>query len=68
MMRVAAVQMPVIDSSVGANIEKLSELIDANPGSDLYLLPELWSSGYVVDRWAELAITETPVAQNWMKQ
>ncbi|MFA6075359.1 MAG: nitrilase-related carbon-nitrogen hydrolase [Negativicutes bacterium] len=67
-MRVAAVQMPVKDGSLDVNIEKLSELIDLNPGADLYLLPELWSSGFVVDRWSELSAKETPEVLNWMSK
>lgn len=56
-IRVALVQLASPDSeSREARIARVSALLRANPGADLYVLPELWSAGYFAfARYAELA-------------
>ena len=45
-MKVMAIQMPIKDGDVEANKLKVEQLLDLHSGADLYLLPELWSSGF----------------------
>jgi predicted amidohydrolase len=49
-----------------ANRRTLASLIDQGHGSDLYLAPELWTSGYVQSQWAKLADEDSPLSLEWM--
>jgi predicted amidohydrolase len=46
MTRVSILQFAPVLGDIDANISKVKELVTANAGSDLYVLPELASSGY----------------------
>jgi len=46
---VAGIQMPQVMGNRQANISKAMEMITEAPGHDIYVLPELSSSGYGVD-------------------
>jgi predicted amidohydrolase len=59
-MNVTVLQMKIDDGAAAANLRCATALLEAAAGSDLYLLPELWSSGYVQERWREIAASETP--------
>lgn len=65
-MRIATVQMEVVDGDPSTNRRTLASLLDQGPGSDLYLAPELWTSGYVQSQWAKLAEEDSPVSLEWM--
>jgi len=52
--------MSVADGSAETNLVVARRLICDAPAADLYLLPELWSSGYSRERWALIADQETP--------
>ncbi len=54
-MKISLIQMEIQDGAVSDNLTHASKLIQAHPGSDLYLLPELWTSGYQHSSWAEAA-------------
>lgn len=59
-MRVAVVQMQVADGDPAANLRRAKELIATQPGADLYVLPELWTTGYAHGSWASVARETTP--------
>jgi omega-amidase len=65
-MRFAAIQMEVIDSDPATNRQTLGAFLDQQPGSDLYLAPELWTCGYVQPQWADLAQEDSPLSLKWM--
>lgn len=65
-MRIAAVQMEVIDGQPAANRQALADQLDNHPGADLYLAPELWTCGYVQSQWAQIAAEDTPASLAWM--
>lgn len=65
-MRIAVVQMEVLDGNPEGNRMALADHMDRNPGCDLYLAPELWTSGYVQQKWAKLAAEDTPATLTWM--
>jgi predicted amidohydrolase len=52
-MRVASVQLAIVDRSKEAALRHVLSLLDQTRGSDLVLLPELWHCGYYAfDRYA----------------
>ena len=59
-MRVAVVQMQIVDGAPAVNLGRATELINTNPGADLYVLPELWTTGYVHAAWNDAARNSTP--------
>ena len=65
-MKVSTIQMQISDGNPSKNRKNLSNLLDEHPDSDLYLAPELWTSGYVQSQWSELAEKDTPRTLDWM--
>lgn len=61
-MRIGIVQMAVADGDVEANVAKAEGFIRqiASERPDLVLLPELWTTGYACEQWADLAARKTP--------
>lgn len=66
---VALVQLDVADAAPARNVERAGALIAEAPAADLYLLPELWTTGYATAGWPEAADRHTPGAvaemQRW---
>jgi len=48
-MKVAVLQMDLAVRDVEENIRRADALIDAHPGAELYLLPEMFSTGFDMD-------------------
>ena len=73
-MTVTQVQMDIRWGDVRTNWDTASRLIDSQPGCDLYILPEMWSSGFQITpgdipsdgketlRWMERKARETNAA------
>lgn len=40
-------QTDIVSSDIDANLRTADRLIDANPGADLYILPEMFASGFI---------------------
>lgn len=66
MTRLAVVQMTVQEGRPDANVDKAERLLGHAPPADVYLLPELWTSGYSHARWPEIADRSTPAVLEWM--
>jgi omega-amidase len=64
----AAVQLRIADGDPQANRKRAAMLIQSAAGADLYLLPELWTSGYVYDAWATLADSDAEATCEWMAE
>ena len=45
-MKVSILQQDIVWADVQENIRKADETIDSNPGADLYVLPEMFSTGF----------------------
>ncbi len=63
-MRIALVQMAVMDGNVQVNMSRAEAFIrEAATGElpDIVLLPELWTTGYAHAVWSEAADRETPL-------
>ena len=61
-LRIALVQMAVVDGDPAANVARAEALVRAAPQADVYLLPELFTTGYAHDAWAGAARDATPGA------
>lgn len=65
-MRIGLVQTDIVWCNPTANIARVEELIAASETADLYVLPEMWSTGFVIEA-QEVAQTEgQSVALKWM--
>jgi predicted amidohydrolase len=60
MAKVAVIQMAVDDGDWQANLRRAVSAIESAPEADIYLLPELWTSGYLYDAWRGIAQDATP--------
>ena len=65
-MTITQVQMDVRWNDVRANQETASRLIDSQPGSDLYILPEMWATGYMVK--VDEMHSDSALPLGWMKR
>lgn len=59
-LRVALIQLAIRDGQPAMNLERATALIRSAGPADLYVLPELWTTGYAHDTWARVADRETP--------
>ena len=58
-MRIASIQLKVIEASKDESLEHASQMIRQCRGADLVLLPELWNIGFMAfDRYKEEAETQ----------
>lgn len=67
-LRVALVQLAVTDCSPAGNLARAAALVRGAPAADLYLLPELFTTGYAHDAWAPAARASTPGAVALLQQ
>jgi predicted amidohydrolase len=66
-LRVALIQLAVEDGQSARNVARAESLVAQAPQADLYLLPELWTTGYAHDTWRDVARHETPSAVGAMR-
>ena len=66
-LRIALVQMAVTDGQPTRNLERAVAAIEAAPAADLYLLPELWTTGYQHAGWPDAA-RQTPAVHAAMQR
>ena len=59
-LRVALIQLAICDGQPAVNLEHAAASIRSAGPADLYVLPELWTTGYAHDTWARVADQETP--------
>jgi len=65
LMRVTILQTDIIWGSPEENMEKAAKRIKEANGADLYVLPEMWSTGFATE--PEGIADETGTALNWMR-
>ena len=65
-MKITLLQQDIVWGDPQANCQKASEFIDRNPGSDIYVLPEMFSTGYATE--PEGFADEKGFALSWMKE
>lgn len=61
-LQVALVQMAVEDGRPQENMARALEMLASADPADVYLLPELWTTGYAHKAWDEAADSHTPTA------
>lgn len=64
-MEIACIQLDIRWNSPEENIRRLTDFIRADKGADLYVLPEMWNTGFTT---ATMAETEDGPSLTWMRQ
>ena len=54
-MILTLLQTDIVWDDAEANIAVADRLVTANPGADLYVLPEMWATGFVTEPDAHTA-------------
>jgi omega-amidase len=69
-MRVALIQMDIVLGDVAANRAKAAQLIidGLQQGAELFILPEMWTTGYKLDAISSLAEPEDGPTVSWLRQ
>ena len=66
-MKVTVLQIDIVWGCPQKNIEQAQLLIDNHPGSDLYVLPEMWSTGFATQPDDIAEAEEKSVSLAWMR-
>lgn len=66
-MKVTLLQRDIVWASPAVNVERADMAIDEQPGADLYVLPEMFSTGFATDPQGIAEGTESETLQ-WMKR
>ena len=66
-MKTTVIQLDIEWGSPQKNIERVDRLIEAAPGSDLYVLPEMWSTGFATEPVGIAESESTSVSLSWMR-
>ena len=66
-MKVTLLQMDIAWAQPEANVAKAEALIRLSPGADLYVLPEMWATGFVVAPEGIAEEERQSIALQWMK-
>lgn len=66
-MKVTIFQTDIAWASPDENVRKAQRMLDENVGSDLYVLPEMWATGFATQP-QEISENEDSIALKWMKQ
>ena len=67
-MKVTIFQTDIHWAAPEENVRQAQQMIAANPGSDLYVLPEMWATGFATKPQDIAEDEDTSVALRWMKQ
>ena len=65
-MKITILQQNILWANPTANVRKADEAINQNPGADLYVLPEMFSTGFCTNPEGIAESTESETLQ-WMK-
>ena len=66
-MKVTIFQTDVVWANPDENVRKAQCLLDENAGSDLYVLPEMWATGFATTPH-DIAESEDSIALEWMRR
>ena len=67
-MKVTIIQLNSKWANPAENINRVEQLIGNNPDSDLYVLPEMWSTGFVTEPIGIAEEESSSVSLEWMKR
>ena len=65
-MKIGVVQTDIVWCNPTANIARAEELIAGSDAADLYILPEMWSTGFVIEAQDVAQTEEQCEALRWM--
>ena len=65
-MKVIILQRDIVWANPVLNVQRADEAIDRNPGADLYVLPEMFSTGFCTNPEGIAESTESDSLE-WMK-
>lgn len=65
-MKIALIQTNIIWCDMAANIARAEELIASSETADLYILPEMWSTGFVIEGQTVAQTEEECAVLKWM--
>ena len=65
-MKITILQQNIEWANPALNVQRADEAIDHNPGADLYVLPEMFSTGFCTEPEGIAESTESDTLQ-WMK-
>ena len=66
-MKATVIQLNIEWGSPQENIERVERLMLQAPGSDLYVLPEMWSTGFATEPDGIAEIEENSLSLLWMR-
>ncbi|MBR1485141.1 MAG: nitrilase family protein [Prevotella sp.] len=67
-MNIVLLQTDIEWGQPQTNIERTEQLMDTQPGADLYVLPEMWATGFATEPAGIAEREEQAVSLQWMKQ
>ncbi len=65
-MKVTILQLDIAWGDYSENIRRAEQLMSQQPGSDLYVLPEMWSTGFATEPTNIAEDESTSVSLKWM--
>lgn len=65
-MKTGILQTDIVWCDTAANIARAEELIASSEAADLYILPEMWSTGFVIEGQKVAQTEEESAALQWM--
>lgn len=66
-MKVTVIQLDIVWGNPMENIKRAENLINKTPDSDLYVLPEMWSTGFATEPFGIAEEESTSISLEWMK-
>ena len=67
-MKVTIVQLDIVWGTPTENIKRVEQLIEKEPDSDLYVLPEMWSTGFATEPSGFAEEESSSISLEWMKR
>jgi len=67
-MKVTLLQTDVKWADPAANVEQVEQLLQTSPDADLYVLPEMWATGFATEPQTIAEQEEQSIALSWMKR
>lgn len=67
-MRVTIFQTDIQWANPAENVQRAQQMLTENPGADLYVLPEMWATGFATKPHDIAEDESSSVALRWMKQ
>lgn len=66
-MNIVLLQTDIVWANPAANVERAERLMDEMPGADLYVLPEMWATGFATQPEGIAEEEECALSLQWMK-